>query len=117
MMIKSSLLSIQTWHRAIFAGGCPPTIFAATAFHNRVRDGSEWVHRAIDTRKSLGSLQEETLKPAYEHSILKLLEIALVTRHSSLGQALGLLVRLNFKHYCSSIYRLLTGSLPVTLLG
>jgi hypothetical protein len=52
-MIKSGLFLRQTWHRAIFAGGYPPTIFAATAFHNRVRDGSEWVHRAIDTRKSV----------------------------------------------------------------
>jgi hypothetical protein len=78
---RGASLEIQTWHRAIFAGGYPPTIFAATAFHNRVRDGSEWVHRAIDTRKPLGSLQEETLKPAYEHSILELLEIASVIRH------------------------------------
>jgi hypothetical protein len=42
-----------TWHRAIFAGGCPPTIVAAVAFHNRVRDGSEWGRYAIDTRKSI----------------------------------------------------------------
>ena len=39
-----------TWHRAIFAGGCPPTIVAAAAFHARVRDGSGWVHSAMDTR-------------------------------------------------------------------
>ena len=40
-----------TWHRAIFAGGYPPTIVAAAAFHNRVRDGSVWFHSAMDTRK------------------------------------------------------------------
>jgi hypothetical protein len=39
-----------TWHRAIFAGGYPPTIVAAAAFHNRVRDGSVWFHSAMDTR-------------------------------------------------------------------
>ncbi len=39
-----------TWHRAIFAGGCPPTIVAAAAFHARVRDGSGWFHNAMDTR-------------------------------------------------------------------
>jgi hypothetical protein len=40
-----------TWHRAILARGNPLTIFAAAAFHNRVRDGSEWGHSAIGTRK------------------------------------------------------------------
>ena len=39
-----------TWHRAIFSGGYPPNIVAAAAFHNRVRDGSEWDHSAMDTR-------------------------------------------------------------------
>ena len=39
-----------TWHRAIFSGGYPPNIVAADAFHNRVRDGSEWDHTAMDTR-------------------------------------------------------------------
>ena len=39
-----------TWHRAIFSGGYPPNIVAAAAFHNRVRDGSEWFHSAMDTR-------------------------------------------------------------------
>ena len=39
-----------TWHRAAFAGGYPPTIIAAAAFHIRVRDGSEWDHSAMDTR-------------------------------------------------------------------
>ena len=42
-----------TWHRAAFAGGYPPTIIAAAAFHNRVRDGSEWDHSAMDTRIDL----------------------------------------------------------------
>jgi hypothetical protein len=49
---------IQTWHRAIFAGSYPPTIVAAVAFHNRVRDGSEWGHYAMDTRKLVESLIE-----------------------------------------------------------
>jgi hypothetical protein len=39
-----------TWHRPIFSGGCPPNIVGATAFHSRVRDGSEWFHYAMDTR-------------------------------------------------------------------
>ena len=39
-----------TWHRPIFSGGYPPNIVGAAAFHNRVRDGSEWFHRAMDTR-------------------------------------------------------------------
>ena len=42
-----------TWHRAIFAGSYPPTIVAAAAFHNRVRDGSVWFHSAMDTRIDL----------------------------------------------------------------
>ena len=44
------LVECFTWHRAIFAGGCPPTIVAAAAFHARVRDGSGWDHSAMDTR-------------------------------------------------------------------
>ena len=43
-------LECFTWHRAIFSGGYPPNIVAAGAFHSRVRDGSEWVHTAMDTR-------------------------------------------------------------------
>ena len=39
-----------TWHRPIFSGGYPPNIVGATAFHSRVRDGSEWFHCAMDTR-------------------------------------------------------------------
>jgi hypothetical protein len=39
-----------TWHRPIFSGGYPPNIVGAAAFHNRVRDGSEWFHCAMDTR-------------------------------------------------------------------
>ena len=39
-----------TWHRDIFSGGYPPNIVAADAFHNRVRDGSEWFHTAMNTR-------------------------------------------------------------------
>ena len=44
-----------TWHRPIFSGGDPPTIVGAAAFHNRVRDGSEWFHCAMDTRIELAS--------------------------------------------------------------
>ncbi len=33
-----------------FLRGYPPNIFAADAFHNRVRDGSEWFHIAMNTR-------------------------------------------------------------------
>ena len=46
----ASSLEGFTWHRAIFAGGYPPTIVAAAAFHARVRDGSGWDHNAMDTR-------------------------------------------------------------------
>ena len=42
--------NVFTWHRAIFSGGYPPNIVAAAAFHNRVRDGSEWFHIAMNTR-------------------------------------------------------------------
>ena len=42
-----------TWHRPIFSGGYPPNIVGATAFHSRVRDGSEWFHCAMDTRIEL----------------------------------------------------------------
>jgi hypothetical protein len=37
--ILEEIFSKLTWHRAIFAGSYPPTIFAATAFHLSVRDG------------------------------------------------------------------------------
>ena len=47
------MLKSFTWHRAIFAGGYPPTIVAAAAFHARVRDGSGWDHNAMDTRIDL----------------------------------------------------------------
>ena len=46
--------SSKVWHRAIFPRGNPQSIVAATAFHNRVREGSEWFHRAIDTRQTYG---------------------------------------------------------------
>lgn len=29
----------KVWHRAIFPGGNPQSIFAAATFHSRVRDG------------------------------------------------------------------------------
>ncbi len=45
-----------TWHRPIFSGSYPPNIVGATAFHNRVRDGSEWFHCAMDTRIELLTL-------------------------------------------------------------
>ena len=44
-----------TWHRPIFSGGYPPNIVGATAFHSRVRDGSEWFHCAMDTRIGIRS--------------------------------------------------------------
>jgi hypothetical protein len=59
----------------MFAGGYPPTIVAAVAFHNRVRDGSEWGHYAIDTRKLVELLSRETLKPAYKRFISRLFMI------------------------------------------
>ena len=45
-----TLSEFFTWHRAIFSRGYPLNIFAAYAFHNRVRDGSEWFHIAMNTR-------------------------------------------------------------------
>ena len=48
-----------TWHWAIFSGGCPPNIVAAYAFHSRVRDGSEWVHIAMNTRKTFSCSRYE----------------------------------------------------------
>ena len=48
--VAEYLQQLITWHRAIFSGGYPPNIVAADAFHNRVRDGSEWDHTAMDTR-------------------------------------------------------------------
>ena len=50
--IRTEGVVIKPWHRAILTRGNPLTIFAAAAFHNRVRDGSVWVHNAIDTRKT-----------------------------------------------------------------
>ncbi|MEO0349254.1 MAG: hypothetical protein AAF282_04300 [Cyanobacteria bacterium P01_A01_bin.15] len=46
---------IGPWHRAIFTRGNPLTIFTADAFHNRVRDGSEWDHTA-EFRENLREL-------------------------------------------------------------
>ena len=86
----------MTWHRAIFPWGNPQSIFAADAFHNRVRDGSEWFHTAIGTRKAVCSFAND-----------KSLENRIVIRVSRLdinvrGQALGLLVFLSFIHHCTS---------------
>ena len=41
-----------SWHRPALSGGCPPNTIGAAAFHNRVRDGSVWVHCAMDTRNT-----------------------------------------------------------------
>ena len=49
------VLEKLTWHRASFTSSYPLTIFAADAFHSRVRDGSEWGHIAIDTRNFIES--------------------------------------------------------------
>jgi hypothetical protein len=51
----SSWSECFTWHRPIFSGGYPPNIVGATAFHSRVRDGSEWFHCAMDTRIGIRS--------------------------------------------------------------
>ena len=53
ILFRAGLIDLDegfTWHRPIFSGGYPPNIVGATAFHNRVRDGSEWFHCAMDTR-------------------------------------------------------------------
>ena len=53
-MLSSLILDEDfTWHRPIFSGGYPPNIVGATAFHSRVRDGSEWLHCAMETRIEL----------------------------------------------------------------
>ena len=90
-----------TWHRAIFPDSCPSSIFAATAFHCRVRDGSEWFRCALGTRKEGDSEQAE---PSRLH----------VTKQR--GQALGRFARLGFICCQTSTERRLTGVLPVTLL-
>ena len=111
-----------TWHRAIFAGGYPPTIVAAAAFHNRVRDGSVWFHSAMDTRigtiPSLSAWNEFRFCPQVnpENCIGNGNRSPVVNSTSrqpltvwkssdvepSVGQALGLLVLLRFTHYCAS---------------
>ena len=110
-----------TWHRAIFAGSFPPTIVAAAAFHNRVRDGSVWVHSAMDTRivlfpelnihpqgnpeNCIGSdfsSQCAFTQPGLvsQWSVIKHLTPSV--QESSVGQALGLLVLLRFTCYQAS---------------
>ena len=35
------------WHGPIIPPGCPGSSVGAAAFHDRVRDGNGWVHRAL----------------------------------------------------------------------
>ena len=38
----SRLLKIRCWHRVIFPGGGPPSIFTEMSLYDRVRDGNGW---------------------------------------------------------------------------
>src|SRR6476469_6344390 len=46
-------------------GSDPPSIFAIATFNNRVRDGSEWFHYIISTRKAL-----KTFNPVSAFSLM-----------------------------------------------
>ena len=37
----------MSWHWPIFPQGCPCSTVGATTFHDRVRDGNGWFHRAL----------------------------------------------------------------------
>jgi hypothetical protein len=110
-----------TWHRAIFAGSFPPTIVAAAAFHNRVRDGSVWFHSAMDTRivlfpelgihpqgnpeNCIGSvffLRRVFTQPDFRRQWPVIKHLTPSVQESSVGQALGLLVLLRFTCYQAS---------------
>ena len=104
----------RTWHWTIFPGGYPPSIFAATTFHSRVRDGSKWFHCAHSTRKCREDfataawlfwfyLAPAAVLPSRLHKFWIVIFITLTTKNSvPTGQALGLLARLGYKHCCSS---------------
>ena len=94
-----------TWHRAIFSGGYPPNIVAADAFHNRVRDGSEWDHTAMDTRidkHSQGVNPENCIGSAANAARLNQQRNESSGKNQNVGQALGLLVLLRCIHYWTS---------------
>src|SRR6185437_6158280 len=37
----------KPWHWPIIPSGCPDSSVGAAAFHDRVRDGNGWAHRAL----------------------------------------------------------------------
>ncbi len=96
--------NVFTWHRAIFSGGYPPNIVAAAAFHNRVRDGSEWVHSAMDTRIDISQgLNPENCIAAFNSLAFLVCDLDQIKsfqrQEPNVGQALGLLVLLRCIHY------------------
>lgn len=116
-----------SWHRPALSGGCPPNTIGAAAFHNRVRDGSVWVHCAMDTRNTLlfrvnpencigysAAGQPLTTSPTSRNKLRCLphsrsplqrqvmLTAGTAAARTNEGQALGLLVLLRFTHYCAS---------------
>jgi hypothetical protein len=68
---EKSFNLLLTWHRAILPGSDPPSIFAIVTFNNRVRDGSEWFHYTISTRKAL-----KTLNPVSAFSLMRCISFA-----------------------------------------
>lgn len=70
-MREKSFNLLLTWHRAILPGSDPPSIFAIATFNNRVRDGSEWFHYIISTRKAL-----KTFNPVSAFSLMRCISFA-----------------------------------------
>ena len=86
-MREKSFNLLLTWHRAILPGSDPPSIFAIATFNNRVRDGSEWFHYIISTRKAL-----KTLNPVSAFSLMRCISFArpnYITKLSPVCQPLG----------------------------
>ena len=100
----ASYTYLKTWHGAIVPWSYPQSIVAAAVFHLWVRDGIS----VVPLRHSHQENCRVQRTPWRLHS-----DNSYYT--NCWGQALGLLVRLGYIHYCTSTSRLSTGILPVTL--
>ena len=90
----------------IFPGRLQPSIVGRSELNFRVRDGNGWTLALISTNYLLYLHPENrTVKP-----LLRSQAACVFLINQIVGQALGLLVSVNYMHYCTSISDLSTSS-------
>src|SRR3990167_3416567 len=63
----------KSWHRPIFAAGCPTTIVGAELFHYPVRNGKEWFQFAQDTSLGILTIRCKNIKKIQQQEFYRAL--------------------------------------------